>query len=155
MTHQQYQYNLDSATQLKDAGLVAASAAATVGGVAAYVDLGGAGYQEFDVVIDWTACEVATGDEVYEVQIQADTSSGFATAMEVVARQKFGANIGGSNYTGHTIDTPAIGRDVIHADNVIQLAAQTIPGRYIRVYTLVSGTVATGFNFTAYLVPRK
>lgn len=63
----------DSLTQLKDAGLVAASAAAQVGGSAKILDISAslpstavAPEMRGTLVIDVTALEVATGDEVHD-----------------------------------------------------------------------------------------
>ena len=53
----------DTQLVLKDAGLVAASAAATVGGEAAVLDLGG-GLVEGKLYIDVSAVEVADDDEL-------------------------------------------------------------------------------------------
>jgi co-chaperonin GroES (HSP10) len=54
--------------ELKDAGLVAASAAAEVDSTAQILDLG-LGRTDAEVVLDVTAVEVESGDEVYTVTI--------------------------------------------------------------------------------------
>ncbi len=153
MAHQAHSFTLDAATQLKDAGLVASDAAGTVGGSAAVVDLGAANtYCRFAVVIDWTACEVASGDEVYAVRIQGSTSSAFS-AVYTLAERRFGD----SSVSFNATDTPPTGRAVIYGDNVAITSASdgnSIESlRYIRLFTDVGGTIATGMNFSAYLVP--
>jgi hypothetical protein len=155
MAHQNFQYTLDESLCLKDAGLVASSAAATVDSAAVYIDLGAANaYAEFDVVIDWTACEVASGNEVYTVQIEGATATAFSTVYRLITRA-----FGDSSVNGQPVDTTPSGRVVISCNNVAHTSAtdpeSTIACRYVRLYTTVSGTVATGFNYTAYLVPRK
>ena len=153
MAFQTYNLTLDTATQLKDAGLVAADAAGQVSSAAAYVDLGAANaYAKFAVVIDWTACEVASGDEVYDIQVQGSTASSFSTKY-ILASKKFGD----SSVTLQPVDTAASGRAVIFCDNVATTSASDpasqIACQYIRVYADVGGTIASGFNYTAWFVP--
>lgn len=153
MVFQTHNFTLDSATQLKDAGLVAADAAGTVSAAAAYHDMGAANaYGRFAVVIDWTACEVATGDEVYAIRVQGSDTSSFTNAY-VLAERRFGD----STVSFQPVDTAPTGRAVIYADNVAATSAtdgaSQIACRYIRVYADVGGTIATGFNYTAWLVP--
>lgn len=153
MSHQCHSFTLDAGWQLKDAGLVAASAAGTVGGSAAYVDLGSASpYQRFALVVKWTACEVASGDEIYTIQVEGADDSSFTTNKTKLALQKFGD----STVNLQSVDTPANGLAVIYGDNVIQTAATSYStSRYLRVYTTVAGTVGTGMNFEAWLVPLQ
>jgi len=153
MAFQAHNFTLDTALQLKDAGLVAADAAAQVGGADQYIDLGAANaYARFAVVIDWTACEVASTDEVYDVQVQGSTATSFSTKY-ILASKKFGD----SSVTLQPVDTPPSGRTVIFCDNVAHTSAtdgnSIIATRYIRLYTDVAGTIATGFNYSAWLVP--
>lgn len=153
MVFQTHNFTLDSATQLKDAGLVAADAAGQVSSAAAYVDLGAANaYSKFAVVIDWTACEVASGDEAYDIQVQGSTATSFSTKY-ILASKK----LGDSTVTLQPVDTPPSGRIVIFGDNVACTSA-TDPGseiacQYIRVYADVAGTIATGINYTAWFIP--
>lgn len=154
MAFQTYSVALDSATQLKDAGLVAADTAGAVGGSAAFADLGG-GYAEFDVVIDWSACEVASGDEKYDLRIEGCASSGFASNVYVLTR----LILGDSSVTNNATDTPPAGRMVIHANNVAITSASdgnsTSALRYVRVYADVAGTIATGLNYQAWLTAKQ
>lgn len=153
MVFQTHNFTLDSATQLKDAGLVAADAAGTVSAAAAYVDLGAANaYAKFAVVIDWTACEVADGNEAYHMRVEGATASAFSTAY-ILAKQ----SLGDSSVTGQPVDSPPNGRIVIYGDNVACTSAtdagSEIACRYIRIYCDVAGTIATGINYTAWFVP--
>ena len=153
MGFQGYNLTLDSATQLKDAGAITSSAAGTVSSAAAYVDLGAANaYAKFAVVVDWTACEVAMGDEVYDIQVQGSTATSFSTKY-VLASKK----LGDSSVNGQPVDTPASGRMVIFCDNVACTSASDpnslIATQYIRVYATIAGSIATGINYTAWFVP--
>ena len=155
MAYQTYNYTLDGGTQLKDAGLVAASAAGTVSAAATYVDLGAANaYAEFDVVVDWTACEIASNDELYTIEVQGSDTTAFT--LDYVLAQK---DLGAVEVLVDPVDTAATGRVVLHCDNAVVTSAtdpNSVAGcRYIRVFCRVAGTVATGINYTAYLVPKS
>lgn len=137
-------YTYDAALQLKDAGLVAASAAATVGGSAAtaILDLG-ASFMAAVVVINASAIEVDTNDEVYGIRIEGSNSSTFASGIVRLGEIAVGSAGGlGTNYGGSVpglFELPFfnVQNDVVY--------------RYVRIYTKVAGTIATGINFTAYL----
>lgn len=155
MAHQAHNFTLDTATQLKDAGLVAATTAGQVGGAAAYFDVGAANsYARFAIVIDWTACEVATGDESYAINVEGAEATAFSTAYRLASRI-----FGDSSVNGQPVDTPPSGRVVLFGDNVAITSAtdgnSIICARYVRVRCVVAGTVATGFNYTAWLVPLQ
>jgi hypothetical protein len=124
---------------MKDAGLVASSAAATVDSAAKIADLG-AGLVEADLIIDVSAIEIATGDEIYNVCLQVSSSATFASTIQTVAKLEMGAA------------TPLLG-DVDSAAGRYLLPFRNEFGgtiyRYARVYTVVAGTIATGINYTA------
>jgi hypothetical protein len=132
--------SFDYSLILKAAGLVATSAA-----VATIVDLG-AGEVNGDIVIDVTACEVASGDEIYTIFAQVSSSATFASDTYNLAGIPLGdaaALIG---------DTDMVeGRYILPFNNLI---VDGTPKRYLRLYTLVAGTIATGINYTAYLARR-
>jgi hypothetical protein len=135
-------YNFDAALQLKDAGLVASSAAAQVSSADKILDLG-AGYVEGDLVIDRTATEVDTGNEKYEIEWQLSASSTFASGIFCATVIK----VGDSTVNGSSADTPATGR-------IVQGVSNEYDGtiyRYARLYTRIAGTIATGINYSAYL----
>lgn len=140
-------YPFDANLQFKDAGLVAASAAATVASAAAPVNVG-TGFFSGDMVIDVTAIEVATGDEVYTITVQGGTESGFSSGTEVELQSiKLGDS---SVQLGDTDDV--VGRYVLPFTN---RAVDGTCYQYLRVYTTVAGTVATGINYTAYACPHQ
>ncbi len=131
----------DALLQLKDAGLVAASAAATVGGQARIVDLGKA-YLEGRVIIDVSAIEVASGDEGYRIRMQISDSSTFASGVFTAAVLP----LGDSTTTGASADSTT-GRYTLGFSNEMG----GVQYRYARLYTEVVGTVATGINYTAFI----
>lgn len=134
----------DSLGEMKDAGLVAASAAAEVDSAAKVIDLGGAHYFKGRVVVDATAIEVATGDEKYEIEWQLSSDADFGTAGNV--RCAAVLKLGDSSVNGSGADSAA-GRYVLHVSNEF---AGTVY-RYARLYTRIAGTIATGINYSAFL----
>lgn len=140
-------YTFDAELQLKDAGLVAADAAATVASVAKILDVG-TGNVRGDVVVDVSAVEIATGDERYTVLVQGSNSSSFASGIAILAAMPIG--------DGSTIAT-AFGSSGVDVDDTT--GRFVIPFRnerngtnyrYIRLWTDVAGTIATGINYIAF-----
>jgi hypothetical protein len=135
----------DDLLELKDAGLVAASAAATVSSAAKVIDLG-AGDVEGDIIIDVSACEVASGNEIYTIGVQISSSASFASDIyEIVSLQ-----LGDAAVIPGDVDM-GVGRYVLPFQNRI---ANGVAKRYLRLYTTVGGTIATGINYTAYLARK-
>lgn len=137
----------DANLELKDSGNVYASAAATVDGAAKIIDLG-AGYVEGDVVIDVTAIEIASNDELYQIGVQVSSSATFASAIEEVATLELGA----LEVTHGDIDS-AIGRYILPFRNEMQGTVY----RYMRLYTTVSGSIANsagGITYSAYAAKK-
>lgn len=143
MTRNQRDFTFDFAHRMKDAGLVAASAAAQVGGVDRILDVGAARL-DARVIVDTTAVEVDTGNELYQVVVQGSNSATFADTIVTLGEQRFGD----SSVTLESVDTPAAGRREIAFANEQNGTIY----RYIRVYTIVAGTIATGINYVANLV---
>src|SRR5690348_13979256 len=83
-------YNFDAEMQLKDAGLVAASAAAQVNSSNQILDLGAARF-EGAVIVDITAIEIASNDEEYDILIQGSNTADFSGAKENLAQLNLGA----------------------------------------------------------------
>lgn len=127
---------------LKDAGLVAASAAATVGGAAKVLDVGPALVNGL-LVLDVSALELASNDELYLVRLQGSSKADFSSDYEDLMAVEFGA----AEVTAGDKDS-ALGRyekpfTNAHGGQVY---------RYLRLFTTVSGTVASGINYKAHLV---
>jgi len=135
----------DYLLRMKDAGLVAASAAAQVSSADKILDMGA---QRFDgrVIIDVTACEVDTGNEKYTILVQGSTDSAFGTGV-----WNLGAIVlGDSSVSLETVDTAATRHQEIAFCNEVNGTVY----RYLRLYTVVAGTIATGINYTGNLVPK-
>lgn len=131
----------DADLALKAQALVAASAAGSI-----IVDTGGAVFRG-ELVINVTACEIASGNEYYTIILQGSPDSGFGTAGNIVelCAVSFGAKAGRLSDADKD-DAAAF----IHNMPVSNVHAGT-PYRYLRIYTVVAGTVATGINYSARL----
>jgi hypothetical protein len=132
------QFTYDNATVLKAAGLIDASADGTI------IDLGNGLFDGF-LVIDLTACEVATGNEIYTVSLEGSTVAAMTSASVCLAKKVFGNLV-----VPMDAALSAAGRYVVPFRNEEGGTLQ----RYIRLSTLVAGDVATGINFSAFLAKR-
>lgn len=135
----------DYSLRLKDAGLVAASAAAQVSSANKILDMGA---QRFDgrVVVDITALEADSADEKYVILVQGSTSATFATGVWNLAALPLGV----AAVSLETVTTAATRHQEIAFCNEVN----GVVYQYIRLYTQVVGTIATGINYSANLVPR-
>jgi len=132
------QFTYDSDLELKAAGLVAASADGSI------IDLG-EGMVDGFIVVDMSACEVASTDEIYTVSLEGSTVAAMTSASVCLAKKVFG------NVVVPMDDAAsAAGRYVIPFRNEEAGEIQ----RYVRISTLVAGTVATGINFSAFIAKR-
>lgn len=132
-----FTYDVDH--QLKDAGLVASSAAAQVGGSNRIINLG-ASRVDARVIVDLTAVEVDNGNEKYEIEVQVSNSPTFASGIFIAALLK----LGDSSVSNESADT-AVGRREIAFTNEINGTIY----QYVRLFTRIAGTIATGINYTA------
>ncbi|WP_020160524.1 hypothetical protein [Methylobacter marinus] len=128
-------FTFDSALEMKAAGLVAASADGDI------LDLG-AGFVEGNLVIDLSACEIATGDEIYTVSLEASNVAAMTSGSVCLAKKVFGNLV-----VPMDAALSAAGRYVIPFRN----EENGTLFRYVRLSTLVAGTVATGINFSAFI----
>ena len=142
MARNQKDASFDYSLRLKDTGLVASSAAAQVSGVDKVLDLGLARV-DARVIVDISAIEVATGDEKYEIEVQVSNSSTIASGIFIAAVAK----LGDSSVSFESADT-AVGRREIAFTNEINGTTY----RYVRLFTRIAGTIATGINYTATMV---
>lgn len=137
-------YNYDKEMLLKDAGLVAASAAAQVSSADKILDLGAARFEGV-AIIDLTAIEIASNTEEYDIIIQGSNSATFASGIENLAQLNLGATEvrqgGAQDSTTGRYELPF----VTEQDDTTY--------RYIRAYTVVAGDIATGINYTAWVAP--
>ena len=134
-------FTVDELLEMKDAGLVASSAAAQVDG-ADHIEDVGSGFVAGHVVVDISAIEVADNDERYDIILQGSNDDAFASGYVDLAAVAVGA----SEVVNADADTPT-GRIVLPFENEFMGTVY----RYLRMYTVVAGTVATGINYTARL----
>jgi len=128
----------DHATLLKEAGLVAASAAGSI-----ILDLGN-GFMEADLIIDISALEVAGGDEIYTISLEGSAVAAMTSGSVELAKATFGNNPAPAD-----ADT-AVGRHMVPITNELNGTLY----RYVRLYTTVAGVIATGINYSAFLAKK-
>lgn len=134
-------YTFDAELEFKDAYLVAADAAAQTDSANKIVHVQSAMFSAM-MVIDVSAIEIASNDELYRIIVQGSTSATFASGIETLAELTLGAT---EVRPGAAIDS-VTGRYLIPFVNM--QAGVVYP--YLRVYTDVAGTIATGINYTAF-----
>ena len=132
------QFTYDDGLSLKDAGLVAATTTE-----ATILDLG-AGLVDGFLVLDVSAVEVASTDEKYTVHLEGSTVAAMTSGSVTLANSPMG------NETAPADADTATGRFVVPFRN----EQNGVTYRYVRIYTLVAGTVATGINFAAFIAKR-
>lgn len=133
------QFTYDDALNLKDAGLVAATAAEST-----IIDLGDGLFDGY-LVIDVTAVEVASTDEVYDIHLEGSAVAAMTSGSVCLAA----APQMGNAAAPADADT-STGRFVVPVRNEQNGTLY----RYVRIHTTVAGTVATGINFSAFLAKR-
>lgn len=133
----------DDALIMKSAALVAASAAS-----ATIIDTGpGIGHRVGVVHVNITAIEIASNDEYYSIYVQGSSDSDFGTAGNIVDLACIEVGAKEIKRTDSDRDD-AVGNRRVYFDNLDESGT---PLRYLRVYTVVAGTIATGINYSARL----
>ena len=132
------QFTYDNALALKAAGLVDASADGTI------LDLGPGLFDGF-LVVDLSACEVASGDEIYTISVEGSTVAAMTSTSVCLAKKVLGNLV-----VPMDAALSAAGRYVVPFRNE---EGGTLY-RYVRLSTLVAGQVASGINFSAFLAKR-
>lgn len=131
-------FTYDDALSLKDAGLVAATTTE-----ATILDLG-AGLVDGNLVLDVSAIEVASTDEKYTIHLEGSNVAAMTSGSVTLA------NIPLGNETAPADADTATGRFVVPFRN----EQNGTTYRYVRIYTLVAGTIATGINFSAFIAKK-
>ena len=132
------QYTYDTELSLKAAGLVAASADGSI------LDIG-EGLVDGFLVIDVSAVEIASGDERYTISLEGSNVAAMDSGSVCLAKKVFGNLV-----VPMDAALSASGRYVVPFRN--EEGGTTF--RYVRLSTLVAGTVATGINFAAFIAKR-
>lgn len=134
--YSQFQY--DDSLVLKDAGLVATTTTETT-----ILDLG-PGIVDGFLVLDVSAVEVADGSEIYLVCLEGSNVAAMTSGSVTLAQVEMG------NSTAPADADTGTGRFAIPFRNEQNGTVY----RYVRLYTEVAGTVATGINYAAFLAKR-
>ncbi len=129
------QFTYDNALALKAAGLVAASADGSI------LDVG-AGFVKGYLVFDVSAIEVASADERYTISLEGSNVAAMTSGSVCLAKKVFGNLVVPMDGA-----LSAAGRYVVPFTN--EEAGTTY--RYLRLSTLVAGTIATGINFACFI----
>lgn len=129
------QFTYDGELSLKAAGLVAASADGDI------LDIG-SGLVDGYLVIDLSACEIATGDERYTISLEGSNVAAMDSGSVCLAKKVFGNLV-----VPMDAALSAAGRYVIPFRN----EENGTTYRYVRLSTAVAGTVTTGINFMAFI----
>lgn len=127
----------DADLELQAATLVAASVDGDI------IDLG-AGFVEGNLVIDVSAVEIASGNEIYTLSLEGSTVAAMTSEGVCLAKKVMG------NAVVPMDDATGTGRFIVPFHNWENGELQ----RYVRLSTLVAGTIATGINFAAYITKR-
>lgn len=138
-----YDIVFDAEFETKDGGLIASDAATQVGGSDQILDLGDGQYHGV-VLINVTAIEIASDDELYEIYAQGSTESDFADTIVNLAMLPLGAK---EVMAANGDQDSAVGDYRLLFSNVWNNTVY----QYFRLYVDVSGTIATGINFTAFV----
>lgn len=144
MARNQKDETFDAQMQLKDAGAITADAAAQVAAANAIIDLGAARV-DGRVVVDVSAIDVVTGDEIHLVKTQFSNSSSFASGV-------IGGTLlalGGATALVAESAASVVGRYELPFTNEINGTTY----RYMRLYTDVGGTTPS-INYTAFVVKK-
>ena len=128
----------DDSLVLKDAGLVASTTTEST-----ILDLG-EGLVDAFLVIDVTALEVASTDEIYNICLEASNVAAMTSGSVCLTNTEMG------NATAPADADTATGRFIIPFRNEQNGTIY----RYVRLYTEVAGTIATGINYSAFIAPR-
>lgn len=146
MTRNRVDRTFDYGMLLKDAGLIAADAAAQVGGVDRIIDFGGADVRvDGAVIIDVTVIDVANTDEITAIIAQVSASPTFASGVKNVASLELNA----AAVQRGTADGGVVGHYELPFTNEYNGTAY----RYFRLWTQVDGT-NTGINYIAHLAKK-
>lgn len=139
------QYTYDAALLLKAAALVGATADGTL-----ILDVGN-GLLDADLVIDATAVEIDSNDESYEIIVQGSSDALFGTAANIEPLASI--TIGDKASTRGAAGVIGIGTDDVAGRYVLPFRNERngTTFRYLRIRTIVVGTIATGINYSAWV----
>ena len=142
------QFTYDGDLELKAAGLVAATADGSL-----ILDVG-SGLLDAFAVIDVTALEIDSNNESYEVVIQGSSDADFGTAANICPLASI--TLGDKLATRLASGVLALGTDGTIGRYALPFRNEQngTTYRYIRLKTIVVGTIATGINYSAFVAKR-
>lgn len=129
----------DTQLILKDAGAVTASGYGEVDSVAQTLSLG-TGLVKGRMVVDVSAIEIASGDELYQIFLLGQDADGNETALAMLELGAAAVVQGDVDSLVGTYEVP-----FFTSKNGTNYASS------VRVRYVISGTIATGINYTARL----
>ena len=129
------QFTYDDDLELKAAGLVATTTTEST-----ILDLGD-GLVDGYLVLDVSAVEVASTNEIYLICLEGSTVAAMTSGSVTLAEIEMG------NASAPADADTGTGRFVVPFRNEQNGTLY----RYVRIYTEVAGTVATGINFSAFV----
>jgi len=132
------QFTYDDALELKASAAVTSTTTEST-----IVDLG-AGLVDGFLVVDVSACEVASTDEIYLVCLEGSNVAAMTSGSVCLTQLEMG------NASAPADADTSTGRFVIPFRN----EQNGTTYRYVRIYTEVAGTIATGINFSAFIAKR-
>jgi len=136
MANQYSQFTYDDALSLQDSTAITST---TTG--ATIIDLG-AGLVEGYLVLDVSACEVASTDEIYLVCLEGSNVAAMTSGSVCLAQIEMG------NATAPADADTSTGRFAVPFRNEQNGTIY----RYVRLYTEVAGTIdTTGLTFSAFI----
>ncbi len=133
----------DALCELHDGGLITASAEGKVDSSAVIFDTGG-GRTMGNMVVDITALEVDSTDEIYSISVQGSSKADFASDLaDLVILQ-----LGYADAIASDVNRGALGeRYILPWNNVFG----NVTFRYLRAYCEIVGTIVTGIDYKAFL----
>lgn len=136
MANQHSQFTYDDSLSLQDSTAITST---TTG--ATIIDLG-AGLVEGYLVLDVSACEVASTDEIYLVCLEGSNVAAMTSGSVCLAQIEMG------NATAPADADTGTGRFAVPFRNEQNGTIY----RYVRIYTEVAGTIdTTGLTFSAFI----
>jgi len=138
MPNQYSMFQYDDELNLKDAGLVATTTTESV-----ILDLG-SGIVDGFLVVDVSAVEVADGNEIYLICLEGSNVAAMTSGSVCLAQIEMG------NASAPADADTSTGRFAIPIRN----EQNGVIYRYVRIYTEIAGTIATGINFSAFIAKR-
>ncbi len=157
MTRNRKDRTFDAATELKDAGAITADAAAQVGGSDRILDLEeggglfdnpqGSDGSRFDgsVIIDVSALDIVSNDEIYNIIAQVSSSPTFASDVKNVAILQ----LADTAVAAGGADDGEVGHYELGFTNEQNGVAR----RYMRLFTDVTGTTPS-IDYVAHLAKK-